>query len=178
MIPIRRFVFNAVAAGSLLVCLVTVFLWVRSYSARIDLGLQVGGFAFEFDCSRGEFAIARETRRPGQADGWRLNFREPIDLLESLRSGKLGVFRFDVLDFAGYSFRRKMWNGQIFLWPCGAVFLASAVVPAVWITRWRPPPKAGMCRRCGYDLRATPERCPECGTSPKSGDGISGRDCG
>lgn len=42
------------------------------------------------------------------------------------------------------------------------------ILPALWVTRrlrnlWRM--RANRCINCDYDLRATPDRCPECGKS-------------
>jgi hypothetical protein len=70
--------------------------------------------------------------------------------------------------FAGFRLARTAINpGDIYLvfpwWFLLALFAAGPVARIIGFVRNRKHRPPGVCRYCGYDLRATPGRCPECG---------------
>jgi hypothetical protein len=82
-------------------------------------------------------------------------------------------FRWDIPDTAGPCWSRLgigaaatstgsytlRWYSVSLIWP----LLAIGVITLLVYRRAHIPPP-GHCLVCGYDLRASPERCPECGS--------------
>jgi hypothetical protein len=79
----------------------------------------------------------------------------------------------------------QAWNGERAVGMTAShwfLFVLTGALPLVWIVQRAlgvirrqvsvRRARLGLCLRCGYDLRGTPQRCPECGAdtapSPRS----------
>jgi hypothetical protein len=88
--------------------------------------------------------------------------RKTFDPLgEKNRNWAIGPDAFSNAAFSEHGFR--------ILFKAWALVILTTILPLAWIRRTirqRRYAKVGKCRKCGYDLRASPQRCPECGTVP------------
>lgn len=163
----RRIVFNALAGICLLVLIVTAALWVRSYFAvdillyqtltpdpfhtpvRDDLMAILGGGT----------VLLRSGTPPA--------FASPPHYFHLQRRHFYFIPDKVYLGFAGH-ITRQQWFVVFPLW---SICAPPLFVLAMWSRAYRIRRRsiaAGCCSRCGYDLRATPERCPECGLEVSS----------
>jgi hypothetical protein len=180
---LRRWLFNFAAGVSLLLCAATMALWVQSYVVHPFVlnqrshgdkpSFRTSAHCFDVDSYGGRFHLDILPEPERWADqvyvmsGPNLPAGHPRMIVNV-------SFDPDWLPFDWW------WYGEVFqvytygrrwylhaegqYWP---IALAAAILPAVWIwreTRNRRQCKRGLCPVCGYGLRATPDRCPECGT--------------
>ena len=84
----------------------------------------------------------------------------------ALISGGAGLYEFAAFrpPKPGWA-RHSAMGGRLMhvMMAAGLAEIPLAVVFKLMNDRRRRRPQQGLCVRCGYDLRGTPRRCPECG---------------
>jgi RNA polymerase subunit RPABC4/transcription elongation factor Spt4 len=191
----RRFgqwVFNLLAAASLLLCVVTVGLWVRSESTLNDWTWQTTHVSFvtqqDVVSNRGHLFFDRiELPDFGPQPPWPPGVAAkvgqititPLPLEHRSRRSEKHVQNLDMI--SGRSIESHNLLGFLVIIdneeqelsryafisvPYWGIVVGSIALPTIWVGRWlhrRRRRQFGLCLNCGYDLRATPDRCPECG---------------
>ena len=59
------------------------------------------------------------------------------------------------------------WPAIVLVWVAGVV-MCAAIFQIIRLEDLRKRRESGLCVHCGYDLRASPGRCPECGAAAAS----------
>jgi hypothetical protein len=150
---LRRRLFASVCVLSLILCLATVGLWVRSYRLADTAGHYDGvGGGFSITSSEGwvHSLIAKDGL--GDTRRWFCFVGDPPPYM-------LPGFRWIAT--------RAPYGNQYVVFPHWLPAILFALAPAWWVLgpyrRQSKRRKLGLCMTCGYDLRASPDRCPECG---------------
>ena len=144
-----------VAVLSSLACAGCVAWAVRSYYVvdRMDF-VRRDGSGVMLVPKQGRLSIIL-TGNPGTDPGFTY-IRGRVDVLRGTDYGRR------ILGFGGGRTPGKAVFVTAPFWFLAVVFAAPPVLVVRRAMRRRRM-MPGKCRRCGYDLRATPEQCPECG---------------
>ena len=146
-VPRRRLTRSA--AVMLVLCLGVTALWVRSYWRWNVAGVRLGTRSVVIASWRG--CVGAGIQRSAGTGPVILRESAPPDGITPPDHYFHGFF---VDTSAGFGVGVPLWLPLTALLALGLYRQSSR----------REPP--GCCTTCGYDLRATPDRCPECGTVP------------
>ena len=191
---LARHAFTALAALSLLLCVAVCVLWVRSYFAHDLLEYHVAtpqhllAREWTFVSNRGVIGVHRVRRSFETPEGMDYYLRHDPHksvLRRLLHSTHPSFARppgeNPYLHWLGFSWKsgREVkrvpgergsfaLNYTLVDVPCWlpALLLSAPLLHRAKIRLRRGAAKqAGRCPACGYDLRASPDRCPECGAA-------------
>ncbi len=171
---LRRWLFNLAAGVSLVALVGAILLRGRGHHYMDQLVYRGKARVLSIAALDAWIGVALSPQliRNGNV-GWQYSTSASRDLKPS------DLTSADALHVLGFVYDRRRFvlqgdrDRQEFLVfvPHWSLFAGSAIVPACWVlARWRERRVrvAGCCVVCGYDLRASPDRCPECGTAAKA----------
>jgi len=154
-----------------------VALWVHSYFHSASLQRISERRTFGVWNYKGTLGFW--TNRYGRPEGGKTMWKYATRPIPELQFSEAEWFpRVSLFNKAGFYYRdlRYFPPGRVDLaadrtWmaPFWSLILIVWLVPALSLSRIlrsRHRHAPGVCAHCGYDLRASPERCPECGAAP------------